>query len=157
MLLTHFSFTPNHEQSAKLRKAATNLQLLLEAVEKRKIPEPQVSKINKIVADLNDLSTTDPKFLKSITTGQAAILKLLETELKVIPPGHYQTLYMAIGMTAFGVPMGVVFGSIMGNMGFLGLGIPIGMAIGLAVGSAMDTKAKNEGRQLNWKSISHFG
>lgn len=157
MLLIPFSFTPTFEQAPKIRKAAANFQLLLEAIGKRQIPKIQLSKINEIISGLNDFSGSDPNFLKAIKSGQAAILKLLEKELKVTPPGHYQTLYMAIGMAAFGIPMGVVFGSIMGNMGLLSLGIPIGMSIGLAVGTSMDSKAKNEGRQLDWKSISPFG
>jgi len=38
----------------------------------------------------------------------------------------------------------------MGNMAFLGTGIPLGMVIGMAVGSGMDKKAAAEGRQLDY-------
>jgi hypothetical protein len=55
-------------------------------------------------------------------------------------------------MSAFGLPLGVAFGAALGNMAFLGIGLPIGMSIGIALGNGMDTKAKNEGRQLEWKS-----
>ena len=53
------------------------------------------------------------------------------------------------GMSAFGLPLGIVFGASMGNTGLLGIGLPIGMVIGIAVGASMDTKAAKEGRQLN--------
>jgi hypothetical protein len=56
---------------------------------------------------------------------------------------------MAIGMSAFGIPLGVAFGTSLGNMGLLGIGIPIGMVIGMAIGSGMDKKAFEEGRQLD--------
>ncbi len=56
---------------------------------------------------------------------------------------------MSLGMAAFGLPLGVVFGSSTGNMGLLGIGLPIGMVIGMGVGSKMDKKAFEEGRQLD--------
>jgi len=45
--------------------------------------------------------------------------------------------------------MGVVFGIMVDNMAYLGIGLPLGLAIGAAVGSNMDKKAKEEGRQLD--------
>lgn len=54
-------------------------------------------------------------------------------------------------MTAFGIPLGVAYGSITGNMAFIGIGLPIGMALGIAVGTGMDKKAMKEGRQLDIK------
>ena len=56
---------------------------------------------------------------------------------------------MALGMAAFGVPLGVAFGTSLDDMSFLAIGLPIGMVIGLAVGSGMDKKALEEGRQLD--------
>lgn len=56
---------------------------------------------------------------------------------------------MALGMVVFGLPLGIAFGTILDNIGLLGIGLPIGMVIGLAVGTGMDKKAKEEGRQLN--------
>jgi len=56
---------------------------------------------------------------------------------------------MALGMAAFGMPIGIVFGSIIGNMAFIGLGLPLGMVMGLALGTNKDKTAFEEGRQLN--------
>ncbi|WP_051416939.1 hypothetical protein [Sediminibacterium salmoneum] len=55
---------------------------------------------------------------------------------------------MVVGMSAFGLPIGVAFGMSIGNLGMLGIGLPIGMAIGIGVGSSLDNKAKLAGRQL---------
>ena len=52
-------------------------------------------------------------------------------------------------MSAFGIPIGVAFGSSVGNMGLLAIGMPIGMGIGIAVGAHMDKKAADQGRQLD--------
>ena len=52
-------------------------------------------------------------------------------------------------MAAFGIPLGVAFGTSAGNMGLLGVGLPIGMVIGMAVGSDMDKKAFKDGKQLD--------
>jgi hypothetical protein len=38
---------------------------------------------------------------------------------------------MVLGMSAFGIPMGVAFGLSMGNIGLLGIGLPIGMGVEL--------------------------
>ena len=52
-------------------------------------------------------------------------------------------------MTAFGLPIGVVFGLLMKNMGLMAIGLPIGLGVGAAVGSSMDKKALQEGRQID--------
>lgn len=56
---------------------------------------------------------------------------------------------MVLGMSTFGVPMGIGFGLIMKNMGLLGIGLPIGMGVGMGVGNYLDKKALDQGRQLN--------
>ncbi|MFC3414076.1 hypothetical protein [Algoriphagus hitonicola] len=68
---------------------------------------------------------------------------------KIVSKNHYRYTWMSPGMAAFGIPLGVVFGTSLGNMAFLAIGLPIGMAIGISVGSAMDKKASEEGRQIN--------
>jgi len=151
-MLTNLSPHPSFETNPKLAKQSNNLQSLLMAISKKEIPESQVARINEIVTGINDFTGQDPELLKAMKAGQSIFIKLLEKELKIVPQNHYQTLWMLLGMSAFGVPLGVAFGAVMGNMGLLGIGLPIGMAIGIAVGTGMDTKAKNEGRQLEWKS-----
>jgi hypothetical protein len=112
----------------------------------------QLQKINEIIGGINVFSGTDQELIKAIKAGQSIFIKLLEKELKIVPQNHYQMQWMVLGMSVFGLLLGVAFGAAMGNMGLLGIGLPIGMAIGIAVGKGMDTKAKNEGRQLDWKS-----
>jgi hypothetical protein len=82
---------------------------------------------------------------KHIRKTQSGILKLIEKELKLVTKNHYRKTWLAVGMAAFGIPLGVAFGTSIGNMGLLGIGLPIGMAIG----SGMDKKAVESGRQLD--------
>jgi hypothetical protein len=152
MPLSQLSARTSFENNPKLAKQFHLLQSLLKAISEKQIPEEQASNIYEIISGINNFSGPDPELLKVMKAGQAAILKLLEKELKIVPQNHFQTLWMVLGMSAFGLPIGVAFGAALGNMAFLAIGLPIGMSIGIALGNAMDTKAKNEGRQLEWKA-----
>ena len=74
---------------------------------------------------------------------------MIEKEHKLVTKNHYRNTWLANGMTVFGLPIGVVFGTSLDNMGFLGIGLPLGMAIGMAVGNSMDEKAFESGKQLD--------
>ncbi|MBT8320619.1 MAG: hypothetical protein KJO90_02995 [Eudoraea sp.] len=105
--------------------------------------------LNSEIEATNAVSSSDKQFSRMLRKKKHAILKTLEKELKLVPKHYYRNLWMALGMSVFGVPLGVAFGASMDNMAFLGIGIPIGMVIGIGVGTAMDEKALKEGRQLN--------
>jgi hypothetical protein len=156
MLLIPLTPRPSFEENPKLAKAAHSLNTLITAINQMSIPTSQEQKISEVIAGLNKFPGPDPELLKALKTGQAAILKLLEKELKIVPKSHYQTLWLVLGMSAFGLPLGVAFGIAIGNIALLGIGLPIGMGIGIAVGTSLDTKAKNQGRQLDWKSSQIF-
>jgi len=51
-------------------------------------------------------------------------------------------------MAAFGTPLGIAFGTVIDNMGLLGLGLSIGIIIGKTAGKTMYKKAFKEGSQL---------
>ena len=113
------------------------------------IPSEIGNSINNLIDEINAFSGSDKDLLKLIRKQQTSIVKLVEKELKYVPKKLHMSRWLAIGMSAFGVPFGVVFGTAMDNMGFLGVGIPIGMIIGMAIGAQMDKKALEEGRQLD--------
>jgi hypothetical protein len=73
----------------------------------------------------------------------------LEKEYHLVTPGHYQAQWLALGLSVFGIPFGVIFATALDNFAFLGLGLPIGMAIGMSIGAGYDRKAKEEGRVLS--------
>lgn len=80
---------------------------------------------------------------------QSRSIKLIEKELKIVTKNNNRNTWLAIGMSAFGIPLGVAFGTSLGNMGFIGIGLPIGMAIGIVIGTGMDKRSFEEGRQLD--------
>lgn len=140
---------PEIDQDSKLNTAYSLLKNLLSELRKREIPIEILNSINQEIDKLNGFSGSDKELLKQVRNSQSLILSLVKKELGLVPKGHFQTMWMAMGMATFGIPFGVVFGLTLGNMAFFGIGIPIGMSIGLAIGAGMDKKAQEEGRQLD--------
>lgn len=114
---------------------------------KRKINEL----LNKEIEIINGVTDSEKKLRKQIRNSQTKILRLLEKQLKLVSVNYYRNTWLVVGMAAFGIPLGAAYGSITGNMAFIGIGLPIGMALGIAVGTGMDKKAMKEGRQLDIK------
>ena len=115
------------------------------------VPEVQ-EEIVRSVQELNAFEGNDAKLLQLGRKKTYRILQVLEKKMHVVARNQYRVRWLALGMSVFGIPMGAAFGLSLGNMAFLGIGIPIGMAVGIAIGTSMDSKAKEEGRQLNYSA-----
>ena len=140
----------NLESDIRLSQLYSQFDILLSELRKRELPDAIVETINKEVEEINtsnSLTTNDLR--KVIKKKQTAILRLLEKELKLVPKNYYRTLWLALGMTVFGMPLGVLAGVLLGKPGLFAIGLPIGVAIGVMVGTAMDKTAAKENRQLN--------
>ena len=144
MQITGLKNLPDTNHDEKLTLAYIQFQHLLNELSKKPLPDTIVATINQEVSELNVLTTTE-----GLKQKQKNILKLLEKQLKMVPKNYYRNLWFVLGMTAFGLPIGVAISLSVHNMGLLGTGFPFGMFIGLAVGAAMDKKAFTEGRQLD--------
>ncbi|WP_374459230.1 hypothetical protein [Chryseobacterium taeanense] len=131
------------------------LQQILSELEQKKVSAETVAKINSEIAIINSTTLRDKDLHKMLKQKQNNIIKLLEKEHKIVPKNYYRNLWLAAGMGAFGLPIGVAFGLLMGNIALLSIGLPIGMAIGIGIGSSMDKKAEAEGRQLNIEIKNH--
>jgi hypothetical protein len=132
----------------KLSAAFTQFSEMVKAVKEKELNPAVITLLNEGIQSINNSLLTGKDLTKLIKSKQQGILKLLEKEQKIVPKNYYRSLWTLLGMTSFGLPLGVAFGISIGNIGLLGLGLPIGMAIGLAVGTSMDKKAAAEGRQL---------
>ena len=139
----------NISNGIKLSRIYSQLGELLSELKRKELSQNIIESINQDVEALNASSLTGKELLKFVNQKQTEIIKQVEKEYKIVPKNYYRNLWLAVGMSAFGVPIGVAFGLSIGNMGLLAIGLPIGMVIGIAVGSRMDKKASNEGRQLN--------
>lgn len=133
----------------KLGKTFQQFDALLKELRKRALPANVIETINRGIGEINSSALTGTGLRKEIKKHQSSILKMLEKELKLVTKNHYRTLWMILGMSAFGIPIGVFIGSLKNNMGLLGIGLPIGMAIGLGVGAMLDKKAMKKDRQLD--------
>ena len=133
----------------KLNRTYAQFGELLNELKKKELSQDIYKLINESVDTLNVTTLNGTQLTKLLKQKQTAILKQVEKTHKIVPKNYYRNLWMLLGMSAFGLPIGAAIGSVSGNMGVLGAGLPIGMGIGIAVGMLMDKKAINEGRQLN--------
>lgn len=136
-------------ENKQLIDAYIQFEKLLTQLRKRKLPDEVVQAINTNLDLIDPDPGTEEDLRKQLRKTQSDILKLIEKELKLVPKNHYRNVWLALGIAAFGVPLGVAFGASLGNMAFIGIGLPIGIPIGLAIGTALDKKAADEGRQLD--------
>ena len=135
---------PENNHDEKLTLAYIQFQHLLNELSKKPLPDIIVATINQDISELNVLTTTE-----GLKQKQKNILKLLEKQLKIVPKNYYRNLWFVLGMSVFGLPIGVAIALSVHNMGLLGTGFPLGMFIGMLVGAGMDKKALTEGRQLD--------
>jgi hypothetical protein len=137
------------------KKAIANhawFENLLDDLETRTLPEETVQWINEKINLINSFDGPVRGYLKTEAKAKTAIIERLKKEHKLVPRNYYRSTWTAIGMMAYGVPLGLLYSNAIGNQGMLGIGLPIGMVIGMAIGSGMDKKAAREGRQL---SVEH--
>lgn len=139
----------NIEKANKLQDRYLSLMGLLASLRQKNIPSEQLEKINKSIESVNSFQGSNQELSKKISSEQKSILKISINELKVVPVNYFRNLWMVLGMSAFGIPIGAAFGMIVGNMALLAIGLPIGMALGMALGIHMDKNAKAENRQIN--------
>lgn len=131
-------------------KIAPDLYFLLKELRKRNLKEESVKFINKKIEDLNHLPPEVAKKDKKLKAVKNDILKHLEKEHKLVTKNYYASLWLPLGMTAFGLPIGTVISAATGNVAFIGIGLPIGMAIGSLYGASLDKKAAKENRVLEF-------
>lgn len=133
---------------SRVYKKYASLEALCNDLQTRTLPPQTEAGINQALAALNEVPTTDRSFPKQVSATLRAALGSLGKDLGWVPRNHYRNMWMALGMAAFGVPIGTALGVVTGNMGLLGIGLPIGMPLGMAIGANLDKKAERRGRQL---------
>lgn len=138
-----------NDSNIKVNNSIEQFKQLIKLLNDKKLPVNIIEKINFEIEILNSSQLVGNSLLHLIKKKQNKIIRLTEKELKIVPKNYYRNLWMVLGMTAFGLPLGVAFGLSMGNIGLLAIGLPIGMGIGVLVGSKLDKKASESGKQLD--------
>lgn len=149
MKIIELNEKPNTEFNKRLINKYGEFEKLITELNKREIPQEIVISINQEIGKINSFSGSHKDLLKHLRKGLSKILKLIEKDLKLVTKNHYRNMWLAVGMSVFGISFGVAFGVSFGNMAFIGIGIPIGMAMGIAIGTSKDNKAREEGKQLD--------
>jgi hypothetical protein len=149
MQLIELKKNENVAKSAKSNLYQTQIEYILRDLHGRDLPDYVIKSINADIDQINSTTKTEYALHKLLKQKQRDIVKVLEKEMKIVPINYYRNLWMVIGMSAFGIPLGVAFGISIGTMGMMGIGLPIGMGIGIALGTSMDKKALADGRQLS--------
>lgn len=140
---------PGIDENEGLMKAFNQLDKVLNELREKEVPDEVISSINNAIDETNNFKGSGKELKKQIRKAQSGMLKLIEKKLKIVPKNHYRNIWLVVGMSAFGIPIGIALGASQGNNGMIGAGLPIGMVIGIAVGTSMDKKALREGRQLD--------
>ncbi len=149
MEITELNKRPTIENNSRLYRKYFQFEKLLNELKTKELTNAIVRSINEDIKQLNTVTNSEQDLGKQLRKRQARILRTIEKELKLVPKNHYRNTWLALGMSAFGIPLGVAFGVSFGNMAFIGIGLPIGMTIGIAVGTSMDKKAIESGKQLD--------
>lgn len=131
----------------KLEKSLMDTAKLLAAIEKKGVP---VEDLESHLSTLkNHLALEDLKRVY-IQRVYSQIVQLVQKKHGYVRPKHYQTQWMILGISLFGVPIGLIFSLVvLDNIAFMGLGFGFGMPIGIAIGMQMDKKAEAEGKVLD--------
>lgn len=149
MKIQNLNDRPDFDEISRLGKKYAQFQKLISELSDKALNDDVVLVINNKINSINSISNLDNQFSKRLKSAQSKILKVIEKQHKLVTKNHYRNIWLALGVGAIGVPIGVVIGSITGNMAFIGIGIPIGFVIGIAIGTIIDNKLKDQGKQLD--------
>ncbi|MGD1317889.1 hypothetical protein [Chryseobacterium sp. 2R14A] len=149
MEIKQLNLNPEQINNDKVKNLYNQMQELIGKLNHKNLPSETTQFINQQIDVINSTELQDFQLRKFLKDKQNAIVKKLEIVHKIVPKNYYRNLWTAVGMSAFGLPLGVVFGLSMGNIGLMALGLPIGLAIGVGIGTSMDKKALAEGRQID--------
>ncbi|MEM7110417.1 MAG: hypothetical protein AAF519_19470 [Bacteroidota bacterium] len=133
----------------KLTQWYESFKNFIDELRKRTLIDRTIEEVNEAIDHLNNHEGDRRRFQAELRKTQTRLLKYVEKNEKIVVKNYYRKLWLVLGMTVYGVPLGLLFSLAMGNMAFIGVGLPIGMAIGIGVGTNRDKKAAQEGRQLN--------
>ncbi len=124
------------------------LKQLVQELQNRELPPEVVVELNVEISRLNAVVDNHIKLFFYIKLVKKKMLKTLLEDLEIVPKNYYRNYWLVLGMSAFGLPLGILLSSILDSNSFIAIGLPIGMVIGMAIGSEMDRRALENNRQL---------
>ncbi|MGB7784961.1 MAG: hypothetical protein WBL27_02570 [Salinimicrobium sp.] len=140
---------PAEDFSEKEKGELHEFENLINELNRRNIPAEVAEEINKKIEDLNRYKAASKKYLKKMRGAKKGIFELLQKKLGLVPRNYYMNMWTPLGMSVFGIPLGVALSAITKNAAFIGIGLPIGLAIGSYHGKKLDKKAAEENKVLD--------
>lgn len=128
-----------------------DFQELINAINSKALSPETVKMVQEKVRHLNSWEGSSKSFLKELIKVKKEVLEILQKKQKLVPEKYYATLWMPLGMSVFGLPIGVAISALTGKISFIGIGLPLGMAIGSFYGVYLDKKAEKENRILRYR------
>ena len=137
-------------QKETTKKAFSDLEKTLVAYRGVELSENSIVKINDLVKSINSFQeSSERKYRRKLLINRSNIIQLIVKEHGIVPEKYYQKQWFVLGMVTFGIPIGIIFSTAIGNISMLAVGYPLGMLIGSMIGKQKDEKAKKEGKQIN--------
>lgn len=148
MEINSVEIPPAEQINLKVEQQLRKLKKMIDELRTKNLQHVSIEFINDIIQKLYQLDFNSKTSRYKIGQFKREILNYLQKNEGMFAKGHFTALYMTVGMSAIGLPLGVVFGFAVDNLGLLGVGLPIGLALGLALGRKKDMRIKQEGKQL---------
>lgn len=139
------------DENIKAQQAYDSYDRLLKAISEKEIPEKIQKIVEMEISEVNAFEEGQGSVFVFIKKSQVTLLSVLESELGIVAKNHYRNQWMALGLAAFGIPLGVVLGMLADNYGLMGLGMAIGLPVGMLIGKKKDDKAAADGKQLDFE------
>jgi CHAT domain-containing protein len=136
------------DQHGKLAKSFHKLVVLVDELNKKEIPADMQEQINLEIDTIGKFEENPDEQTKTVKKVYQKLLNLIRKQLGIVPEKYYQNIWMVLGLTVFGVPLGILYAAATSNPGLFTIGIAMGLPIGLAIGIQMDKKAARENKQI---------
>lgn len=143
MNLPHLQIKTQDQLKKKDQNAIKHFNELIDALNDKSLDQENVDYIKEHITAIEENLSYN-----TIKKKESKILDYIKDKKGYVAKNHYMSLWIALGMSAIGVPIGVAIGLALDQLGFMGIGIGSGLAMGIGIGSAKDNKAKQEGKQL---------
>jgi hypothetical protein len=134
----------------KVERSLRQYNKLLKQLQGRPLQPETEQFITHQIATIKTFNLQLKPSSRKIDQSKRQLLSYLQKNEGIYAKNHFMTLYMAVGMTAIGLPAGIIFSFIVDNTAFIGVGLPVGLSIGLAVGRQKDLQIKAKGKQINY-------
>ena len=148
MILNPIKYPNSTNRSTANQLAVKRFDQLLQEVHRMELPPEVIVELNTELEKLELLSAFDKKFFKQLKKSKAVLLTILYQEVRVVSKNHYRDLWIALGLFAIGIPLGIFLMFFLNGSSAIAIGIALGSAMGIVIGNNLDRQAEAEGRQM---------